>query len=203
MTKIKICGLLRNIDIDYANYLKPDFIGFVFAERSKRYVNFERAAELKSRLDSSIRAVGVFVDADIDYIVSLCKSRIIDVIQLHGHEDNCYISRLRAKTSLPIIQAFRVDCGEDIARANESNADIVLLDNGAGGTGTAFDWSLLDSVKREFILAGGLNPANVESALRLCHPYAVDTSSGVETDGFKDEQKMAEFISAVRKLKNI
>lgn len=198
MTKIKLCGLSRPCDIDMANELKPDYIGFVFAEKSKRYVTPEQAAQLKALLDPEIRAVGVFVDADVDLAAELLNRRIIDIAQLHGGEDEAYIQRLRQLTDQPIIRAFRIKTQTDIAMAERCSADHVLLDSGAG-TGVVFDWSLLKNVKRPYFLAGGLSPENVGDAARLLRPYAVDVSSGVETDGLKDREKAAAFIAAVRK----
>lgn len=198
MTRIKICGLMRDADIACVNRLRPDYIGFVFAKGRRRYVAPELAAGFKAKLSPDIGAVGVFVDEDIDAILDIARADIIDIIQLHGHESNEYIRELRGHTTKPIIKAFRVQTAGDIRLAEESDADMVLLDNGIGGTGSAFDWSLPIGAGREFILAGGLDPANVREAVRLCHPYAVDVSSGVETDGAKDERKIADFIAAVR-----
>ncbi|MBR1561043.1 MAG: phosphoribosylanthranilate isomerase [Clostridia bacterium] len=198
MTKIKLCGLSRPRDIEAANRLRPDYVGFVFAEKSRRYVSPEQAAALKALLDDGIRAVGVFVDADAAFVAGLLDANVIDVAQLHGHEDDAYIRRLRALTDRPIIQAIRVENEADLRRARSSLADHILLDNGAGGTGAAFDWSLLEGFDRPYFLAGGLGPDNVAEAVRRLHPYAVDVSSGVETDGHKDAQKMRRFVEAVR-----
>ena len=121
--------------------------------------------------------------------------------QLHGGEDEAYIRRLRRLTRKPVIQAFRMDTEEDGEKAQASSADYVLLDAGEGGTGTVFDWSLLRGVTRPYFLAGGLNPANVAGAVEILAPYAVDVSSGIETDGVKDREKMAAFVQAVRKQK--
>ena len=198
MTKIKLCGLSRPRDIHTANELKPDYIGFVFAKKSKRYVAPEKAAQLKAMLDPEIKAVGVFVDADVDLAAELLNRRIIDIAQLHGSEDEAYIKRLRQRTDQPIIRAFQIKTQTDIAKAEHCSADHILLDSGAG-TGAVFDWSLLKNVKRPYFLTGGLSPENVGEAVRLLHPYAVDVSSGIETDGLKDREKAAAFIAAVRK----
>lgn len=199
MTKIKLCGLTRPCDIDAANKLLPDYIGFVFAPKSKRYASPEVAAELKVRLDPRIRAVGVFVNEDVDQVAKLLADGIIDVAQLHGKEDEGYIARLREKIRKPVIKAFRIDTPEDVALANASSADFVLLDSGNGGTGTVFDWNLLRGICRPYFLAGGLNPENAEEAVRTLKPYAVDVSSGIETDRLKDPRKMTAFVAAVRK----
>lgn len=199
MTKIKLCGLSRTCDIEVANELKPEYIGFVFAKKSRRYVSPEKAAELRRVLSSDIRAVGVFVNESPENIAELLNSGIIDVAQLHGNEDDEFIKRLRTLADKPVIKAFRIDSEQDIAGAIKSSADYVLLDSGSGGTGTAFDWELIKNIQRPYFLAGGLDIHNVESAVKDLMPYGVDVSSGIETDGYKDRNKMAAFVSAVRK----
>ena len=197
-TKIKLCGLSRLRDIRAANALRPDFVGFVFALNSRRYVSPQQAKSLKSRLAPGIQAVGVFVDEEVERVAELLGSGVIDLAQLHGTEDNGYIRRLRALTDQPLIQAFRVRSEEDVRRAADSGADHILLDAGAG-TGTVFDWRLLRQIRRPYFLAGGLGLHNVEKAVEELHPYGVDVSSGIETDGVKDESKMAAFVAAARK----
>lgn len=198
MTKIKLCGLSRLCDIEAANELKPDYIGFVFASKSKRYVTYEKATELKSRLSPQIQAVGVFVNEYPQNVAKLLQNGIIDMAQLHGDEDEDYIRRLRKLTEKPIIKAFRIETERDITNAEQCTAEYVLLDSGAG-TGTVFDWKLIQNIKRPYFLAGGLDVDNVISAINALNPYAVDVSSGIETDGAKDKLKMAAFIAAVRK----
>lgn len=188
MTKVKLCGLSRESDIAAVNKLKPDLVGFVFAKKSKRYVSPEQAAALKSLLAPGILAAGVFVNEPVEAVAELLDHGVIDVAQLHGSEDDDYIARLRALTDKPIFRAFKV----------KSEADLVLLDSGAG-TGKTFDWSLVRSVQRPYFLAGGLDPDNVADAIAALHPYGVDVSSGIETDGVKDESKMAAFVAAARK----
>ena len=201
-TKVKTCGLFRAEDIGFANELRPDYIGFVFAEKSKRYVPPERAAELKAMLDPGIRAAGVFVNCEPAFAAGLAERGVIDVIQLHGQEDDEYIRTLRELTEAPVIQAFRVEGPADLERAAGSPADLVLLDHGAGGTGETFDWTLLGGARfdRPFILAGGINDRNAAEAARKFRPYALDASSGLETDGVKDFVKMERLIKAVRGL---
>lgn len=199
MTKIKLCGLTRPCDIDMANQLKPDFIGFVFARKSKRYAPPELAKSLKAQLLPGIQAVGVFVNEPVESVAALLENETIDIAQLHGKEDENYIAALRVRTKKPILQAFRIDTREDVLAANRSSADFVLLDSGNGGTGTVFDWSLLREIDRPYFLAGGLNPDNVAEAVSVLRPYAVDVSSGIESDGKKDPEKMAAFVAAVRK----
>lgn len=198
MTKIKLCGLSRTRDILAANQLRPEYIGFVFAPKSSRYISSEQARELKALLSPQIRAVGVFVNEGIDRVEGLLNSGVIDLAQLHGSEDADYIRQLRTRTGKPVIQAFRITSEEDVKRAEHSMADHILLDAGAG-TGTVFDWSMLQQIRRSYFLAGGLGPENVKGAVERLHPYAVDVSSGIETDGSKDPEKMAAFVTAVRK----
>lgn len=199
MTKVKLCGLTRPCDIEWANDLQPDYIGFVFAKKSKRYVAPERAKVLREGLASGIRVVGVFVNEAPEAVTALLNDGIIDVAQLHGSEDADYIKALRKLTDRPLIKAFRIDSTADLDRARRSTADHVLLDNGAGGTGMAFDWSVLKDFDMPFFLAGGLGPDNVARAIKDVHPFAVDVSSGIETDGVKDYKKMTAFVNAVRK----
>lgn len=198
MTKIKLCGLTRPCDIAAANELMPEYIGFVFAKKSRRYVTPLAAAELKMQLHRDITAVGVFVDSPPEEIAELLDSGVIDAAQLHGGEGEKDIAKLRILTKKPIIQAFTIKTEADINRAEQSSADCILLDSGAG-TGAVFDWDLIKSVSRPYFLAGGLSASNVSVAVERLHPYAVDVSSGIETDGFKDRFKMAEFAAAVRK----
>lgn len=198
MTKIKLCGLIRRCDIEAANELRPDYIGFVFAPKSRRYIAPEKAAELKRRLDPAIQAVGVFVNESPEIIAAMLSSGTIDMAQLHGSESEEYIHQLRLLTDRPIIKAFQIETEQDMAAAQASSADLVLLDSGAG-TGTAFDWNLIQNIQRPYFLAGGLDPDNVASAIRTLHPYGVDVSSGIETGGLKDKNKMAAFVAAVRK----
>ena len=197
MTKIKLCGLSRECDIDAANELRPDLIGFVFAKKSKRYVPPETAAELKHRLVPEIRAVGVFVNEAPETVARLLNDGVIDAAQLHGSEDAAYIRRLRGFTDRPLIQAFRIASEADLRRAEASSADEILLDAGAGN-GRVFDWNLLLGAKRRYFLAGGLDPRIVRGAIRSLRPYGVDVSSGIETGGVKDPEKMAAFVAAVR-----
>ena len=221
MTKIKICGLKRIEDIEAANELCPEYIGFVFADFSHRYVDKETAAKLKAHLYPKIQAVGVFVDEDISFVAELLNEKIIDIAQLHGTEDNGYIEELRRLTTGAatvwadspeadrhgagklasdkprIIKAFNMRKIKDISEIEASSADLVLVDSGTG-SGETFDWSSLAEIRRPYLLAGGLGPDNVRSAVESLHPYGVDVSSGVETDKVKDTEKMKNFVSIVR-----
>ena len=201
MTKIKFCGLTRLEDIEFANKLLPDYIGFVFAEKSRRRVTVEQAAELKKFLDAKILSVGVFVNEKVESVVEICRRGIIDAVQLHGNEDEIYIAELRALTDKIIIKAFKVTSEIDLRHAETCTADYVLLDGGAGD-GKIFDWRLLKNFRREYFLAGGLNVENVGDALKILNPYAVDVSSGIETGGVKDFEKMRKFIRAVGRILN-
>lgn len=199
MTKMKLCGLTRACEIEWVNELMPDYIGFVFARKSTRRVSPEEARALKANLRPGIQAVGVFVNEPVDSVAQLLAEGIIDVAQLHGQEDEAYIAALRARTDKPIFKAFRTESDADIARANASTADCVLLDSGSGGTGTTFNWQLLQGMRRPYFLAGGLQIENCAAAITSLHPYGVDVSTGIETDGKKDKTKMAAFATIVRK----
>lgn len=198
MTKIKLCGLKRPQDMEAANALGPDYIGFVFAAKSKRAVTPEQAAKLRALLRPGILAVGVFVNEAPETVARLLHEGVIDLAQLHGSEDEAYIHRLRQLTEKPLIRAFRIQTEADLGPVAACSADLVLLDSGAG-SGATFDWSLLEGVRRPYFLAGGLGPENVVAAVRALHPYGVDVSSGIETEGAKDPAKMAAFVQAVRK----
>lgn len=189
-TRVKLCGLRRLEDIEMVNELTPDYVGFVFAPRSHRYVTFEQAARLRAELAPGIQAVGVFVNEPEENVQRALDEGIIDLAQYHGTEEN-----VPSKRS---IQAFRVRSAADVQAANNSPAEHVLLDAGAG-SGITFDWSLLrEAIKRPYFLAGGLDAHNVAEAINQLHPFAVDVSSGIETDGFKDFKKAAAFMAAVR-----
>lgn len=198
MTKIKLCGLSRPCDIEAADALKPEYIGFVFAPKSKRYVTAEKAAALKRLLAPGIKAVGVFVNEKPETVAKLLNENVIDIAQLHGSEGGDYIKQLRFLTDKPMIKAFRIETAGDIENVEQNTADYVLFDSGAG-TGTAFDWNLIRNIKRPYFLAGGLETGNVSEAIRALSPFAVDVSSGIETNGLKDKTKMAAFVAAVRK----
>lgn len=198
MTKVKLCGLSRESDIAAVNKLKPDLVGFVFAKKSKRYVSPERAAQLRALLAPGILAAGVFVNEPVESVAGLLDRGVIDVAQLHGSEDDAYIASLRVLTDKPIFRAFKIKSEDDLPAIESCTADLVLLDSGAG-TGKTFDWSLVQSVRRPYFLAGGLDPENVADAIAALHPYGMDVSSGIETDGVKDEVKMAAFVAAARR----
>ena len=199
MTKIKICGLKRIEDIEAANKLCPDYIGFVFADFSHRCVDKDTAKKLKDHLDPRIKAVGVFVNEDIDFLAELLNEGIIDTAQLHGSEDEDYISELRNRTDAEIIRAFNINRIELLSEIEDSSADMVLVDSGTG-SGETFDWTKLREIKRPYLLAGGLGADNVSEVVDSLHPYGVDVSSGVETDKLKDSEKMKRFVRTVRDM---
>ena len=221
-TGIKICGMRRKEDIEAANACRPDYIGFILSPGFRRSVTPEEAEQLARRLAPGILKVGVFVNESVEKVVE--AAGFLDLIQLHGSEDNAYIRDLRGRMATsdprglleatndprgrmtkPVIQAFRIRSADDLKRAMESEADYLLLDNGTG-TGEAFDWSLIRDAEalkhgaaaKPWILAGGLGPDNVAEAVRRFRPFAVDLSSGAETDGWKDPEKMARCVQAVR-----
>ncbi len=207
-TKIKICGLRRLEDIALVNadINRPDYIGFVFA-KSRRQVDFATAQSLKAALHPSIQAVGVFVNHDPAEIGALVNAGIIDVIQLHGGEPEAEIAALKAAyPAVPIIKAISVRYAEDVLAWADSTADFLLLDNGAGGTGQAFDWGVLPQLSgfaKPYFIAGGLTPENVAEVLRYA-PYGIDTSGGVEdkNTGWKDPARVSQLIQTVRKETN-
>ena len=191
MTRIKFCGLRTLDDVFAANEIFPEYVGFVFAPKSKRYVTPAQVEKFRNALSKKILAVGVFVDEKISTVAELLNAGIIDIAQLHGNEDDAYIKNLRTFTHKPIIKAFHVDA------VKNSAADFVLIDAGAGD-GKTFDWRKVN-LQREYFLAGGLTPENVGAAINLLHPFAVDVSSGIELDGKKNFGKMKAFAAAVRK----
>ena len=194
--RIKICGLRRDEDVDAVNEAMPDYAGFVFAP-SKRQVTAETASRLRARLHPDIPAVGVFVDAEPEDILALLRYGIIDIAQLHGQEDEAAVRLLKERSGKPVIKALRVKKTADIAPWQSSSADWLLLDSGAG-SGKAFDWELTSGCSRPYFLAGGLHEGNLTEAIERLHPFAVDISSGVETDGFKDRAKILRAVALVR-----
>lgn len=200
-TKIKICGLSRERDIDYANQYLPDYVGFVLHyPKSRRYISVERAQELGRLLNPGIQIVGVLVDQPLETAVSLLGDCVIDIAQLHGHEDEAYIKALKERTGKEVWKAFQIRSAEDVAAAKASSADMVVLDSGMG-SGEVFDWSLIADFDRPYFLAGGLSPQNAVRCVKQLHPYGIDLSSGVETNGVKDKGKISSVIHAVRRLK--
>ena len=197
MSKIKICGLTRLCDIDAVNAERPDYIGFVFAE-SRRKVSPQQAMKLRQELNQGITPVGIFVDEAIEQILPLIQADIIDIVQLHGTESDEYIKTLKYLSGKPVIKAVSVNKIGDVQKAAATSADYLLLDSKGGGTGKAFDWNLIGETDKPYFLAGGLDIDNIADAISKTTPFAVDVSSGVETDGLKDPMKIKEFIRRVR-----
>ena len=206
MVKLKICGMRRSEDIEMANRYKPDYIGFVFAD-SPRKVSYDQAKELSELLSDEIVPVGVFVNEHMKLIVDLFKDGIIEMAQLHGDEDEKYIRNLKDKSieetgkQIPVINAIEIkdgaDYNDELLKWRDSASDYFILDSGKG-SGKTFDWSLIDKesefFKNSIFLAGGLNSENLALAIEEFNPFAVDLSSSVETDGFKDEKKIKKII---------
>ncbi|SHE86327.1 phosphoribosylanthranilate isomerase [Thermoanaerobacter uzonensis DSM 18761] len=203
MVKVKICGLRRKEDIEYANELKPDYVGFVFA-KSKRQVEVEQALYLISLLDREIKTVGVFVNEPVGNALKIAQTLNLDVLQFHGDETQDYIDNFKNFT---VWKAIRIKDKEDLEKTKEFRANSFVFDtltkNEYGGTGKTFNWEVLKGIELNvpIILAGGLNENNVEEAIKIVNPYAVDVSSGVETEGYKDFKKMKSFIEKVRGIR--
>jgi phosphoribosylanthranilate isomerase len=198
MVKIKICGLKRLEDIEIVNKYMPDYMGFVFAD-TKRKVSHELARQLKDKLDPEIISVGVFVDAPKEEITELFENGTIEMAQLHGLESEDYIKDLKAMTDnrLIVIKAIEMSQDTDLLKYDSSNADYLLLDSGKG-SGKTFDWRLIrKDLKKDFFLAGGLNKDNITQAIEEFEPYAVDLSSSLEVNGFKNEDKIKEIMEII------
>lgn len=199
MVKIKICGLKREEDIRYVNKYKPHYVGFVFS-KSKRQINLEQAKFLITHLDDSIKSVGVFVDETLEFVCNIAKTLGLDIIQLHGSESEEYMKHFEEFT---LWKALKIDSRNDILNLNYKYADGIVLDNKIAGSGKSFDWNIARDInlKKDLILAGGINEKNVYTAISKVHPDVVDVSSGVETFGHKDLNKIKVFIEKVRKIK--
>ncbi|MDF2905305.1 MAG: N-(5-phosphoribosyl)anthranilate isomerase [Herbinix sp.] len=204
MTKIKICGISRKVDVFAVNEALPDYVGFVFAS-SRRQVSEETAMELKEILHPGILTIGVFVNEEIDRISRLCDRGIIDLVQLHGDESEAYIHELRTFITNPIIKALRVSVNMGLKEeASNIPCDYLLLDtyhkDQFGGTGERFDWDIIPKLDRPYFLAGGIGFDNVSEAITRLRPYCVDVSSSVETEGYKDADKIIDIVKLVRSV---
>lgn len=198
---IKICGLRREADIEAVNRVKPDYAGFIVEfPKSFRSVSEKELKELTEKLSEDIVPVGVFVNAPVALPARLLNEGIIGMAQLHGQEDEQYIKNIRELTDKPLIKAISVKTAEDVRNAMESTADYVLLDQGSGGTGKSFDWSLIHEMNRPFFVAGGIGPDNLQKAVMQMHPYAVDLSSSVETERWKDPRKIRQVVDIIRNI---
>lgn len=201
MTKIKLCGLRSLSDIAIANQLPIDYVGFVFAD-SKRKVSVECAMQMKQKLSKEKQAVGVFVNALQEEVVSLCHQRVIDLVQLHGDEDEQYVNILRENIDQPIIVARRVRSKQEAVTYKNFPGDYLLFDSyvvgSYGGTGHQMDCSCIPKMERPIFIAGGLSVANVQQIITNLQPYGVDVSSMVEVNNRKDRKKVKEFVHAVK-----
>ncbi|WP_268912153.1 phosphoribosylanthranilate isomerase [Lentilactobacillus sp. SPB1-3] len=189
MTKVKICGLMTGPNIEAVNQYKPDYAGFVFAP-GRHQITFQQSSRLRKKLDPAIESVGVFVNESAATIINLFKAKIITIAQLHGYGDQSMISKLQS-SGLTVIRVF---VNEPID--NSLTADFSMIDSGAG-SGKLLDLTTIKPNHKIF-LAGGLTPENVKSAINLIHPFAVDVSSGVETNGHKDFEKINNFITQAK-----
>lgn len=196
-TELKICGLSRLEDVIAVNRFGADYAGFVFFKKSKRFIDPYKAGELIELLRSDIKSVGVFMDEPLDSVISSARISGVEMIQLHGHESEEYVEYVKRTLERPVIKAFKADEEGALERALNTSADYILIDSGAG-TGKKFDWSILKDFGRDYFLAGGLDPESVGEAISTLEPFAVDVSSGVETDGVKDAEKIEKFINAVK-----
>ena len=201
MSRIKICGLRRPEDIAAVNEARPDYCGFIVEyPKSRRSIDRATLRELVRGLREEIVPVGVFVNAPKELVAELLEEGTIQIAQLHGQENEDYIRQLKIMTDQLLIKAFSIKTTEDIEKALQSPANYILLDQGGGGTGKTFDWSLIPEIRRPFFLAGGIGATNLEQAIREIRPYAVDLSSSVETEKRKDPAKIRQVVDIVRKL---
>lgn len=203
--KIKICGIKRSEDVGFANLFMPDYIGFILSKGYKRTVKIDDVKFLAAKVDLKIKKVGVFVDMPAKNVASVADYTGIDIIQLHGeNEDNDYINELRKYTDKEIWNVFKVKNEEEVLKAEKSIADMILLDTYsekiAGGTGKKVDTDIIlkSGLSRDFVLAGGIDNDNISDILSEIKPFCIDVSSGTETDGVKDPQKMADIIKKIR-----
>lgn len=201
--KVKICGIRRKEEIDFINSCLPDYIGFIFAE-SRRRVSPEQVRELSRGLDGSVKKVGVFVNESSRRIIEIAGYCGLDALQLHGDESGEYVKEIK-KLGFEVWKAVRVKDEESLEGIDRHFADVLVLDSfvpgSYGGAGISFDWKIAAGISKniKIFLAGGLNPVNVADAVKMVKPYGVDTSSGVETDGWKDGDKIREFVGNAKR----
>ena len=198
--KVKFCGIRRLKDVEFINKYPPDYVGFIFA-KSKRQIDEVQAKFLSEKLYKSIKKVGVFVNANINDIIRIAKTAELDVIQLHGDEDENYIGELKnSVNNIHIWKAVRVKTEDDIKKAEQLNVDMLLLDSFSekayGGTGKTIDLSVIKNsgITKPFFVAGGINAENIKYIVEEIQPYGVDISSGIETNGVKDIDKISEIV---------
>ena len=210
--KVKMCGISKVETIPAVVEAKPDYMGLVFAP-SKRQVTVEQAKTLVEALHKqckeqndtvSIKTVGVFVNETLDNLVTSANEANLDVVQLHGDEDEAFIQSLKERTNVEVWKAIQIRSAADAEAWIDSSADMLLFDayhkDERGGTGDVFDWSCLDTFERPFMLAGGIDSTNVARAIRTVRPYGIDISSGIETNGVKDDEKITAFTKIVNSI---
>lgn len=217
--KVKMCGISKVETIPAVVEAKPDYMGLVFAP-SKRQVTVDQAKTLVEELhkqytkrynngaeqsnNDEIKTVGVFVNETLDNLVSIATETNLDAVQLHGDEDEAFIQSLKGRTNVEIWKAVQIRSAADAEAWIDSSADMLLFDayhkDERGGTGEVFDWSCLDVFERPFMLAGGIDSTNVARAIRTVRPYGIDISSGIETEGVKDNEKIKAFTNIVRTI---
>lgn len=217
--KVKMCGISKVETIPAVVEAKPDYMGLVFAP-SKRQVTVDQAKTLVEALhkqytkrynngteqsnNDEIKTVGVFVNETLDNLVTIATDANLDVVQLHGDEDEAFIQSLKERTSVEVWKAVQIRSAADAETWIDSSADMLLFDayhkDERGGTGEVFDWSCLDEFERPFMLAGGIDSTNVARAIRTVRPYGIDISSGIEIDGVKDDEKIKAFTNIVRTI---
>jgi phosphoribosylanthranilate isomerase len=196
--KIKICGIKNEADTRAVNACKPDFCGFIFAP-SKRKISFSEAAKLRNLIDKDIKTVGVFTDTPTADIAKLFCMNIIQLAQLHGGQNNEFLTELKLLCDIPIIQVIRNGMGD----IPNGNADFLLYDSAHAGSGERFDWSIIKDSSKPYFLAGGINITNIDEAIAQ-NPYCIDIASGAEIEsGNKDIEKMKLLIDKVRSVENV
>ncbi|MDE6710191.1 MAG: phosphoribosylanthranilate isomerase [Oscillospiraceae bacterium] len=202
MIDLKFCGMRRVEDIEYVNECRPDYVGFILSQGFKRTVSIEDFLILEKKLDKGIKKVGVFVNESPQNVLEIAEH--LDVIQLHGDENEDYIKNLRKDFSGEIWKAVRAKSPEDIEREQKKSCEKLLIDSfsedSVGGTGKRINTEIVKSAKIEkpFFIAGGITAENIAEIVRDTKPYGVDLSSGIETDGFKDLQKMKNIMRILR-----
>ena len=210
--KVKMCGISKVETIPAVVEAKPDYMGLVFAP-SKRQVTVEQAKILIEELHKQcinhydtkvVKTVGVFVNETVDNLVAIANEVNLDAVQLHGDEDETFIQSLKERTNVEVWKAIQIRTAADTEKWIDSSADMLLFDayhkDERGGTGEVFDWSSLDAFERPFMLAGGIDSTNVARAIRTVRPYGIDISSGIETNGVKDDEKITAFTKIVKSI---
>ncbi|WP_329844565.1 bifunctional indole-3-glycerol-phosphate synthase TrpC/phosphoribosylanthranilate isomerase TrpF [Veillonella atypica] len=217
--KVKMCGISKVETIPAVVEAKPDYMGLVFAP-SKRQVTVDQAKTLVEELhrgyaqkygsdtehnkNDTIKTVGVFVNETVDNLVTIANEANLDAVQLHGDEDETFIQSLKERTNVEVWKAIQIRSAADVEKWIDSSADMLLFDayhkDERGGTGEVFDWSSLDTFERPFMLAGGIDSTNVARAIRTVRPYGIDISSGIETNGVKDDEKITAFTKIVKSI---